>query len=146
MNKEVLRSALRSAAHKVADAQRAAVRNRSDLIAKMPNPPTLGDHPEVRVTQAELATQMEQLMAALTPERREILRLRIVRGVSAKKTAEAIRKEQRRALNQLRRALNKGLVRLGSGINLHRVGMQMQGEIHKKLRSAATDHRPTESS
>lgn len=100
------------ASHKVADAHRSSARNRSDPMAEVPDTPELGDDPETRVIQGEQAMQLEQLMAALAPKQREILRLRFVVGLSAEETAEAVestpgavRVAQHRALNRLRKML-----------------------------------------
>lgn len=100
------------AAHKVADAHRSSARNRADPMAEVPDAPEFGDNPETRVIQGELATRMEQLMAALAPKQQEILRLRFMVGLSAEETAEAVgstpgavRVAQHRALTRLRKML-----------------------------------------
>ena len=100
------------AAHKVADAHRSSARNRSDPMAEVPDAPELGDGPEARAIQGELAARLDKLMAALAPKQQEILRLRVVWGLSAEETAEAVgsspgavRVAQHRALNRLRKML-----------------------------------------
>lgn len=100
------------AAHKVADSHRSAARNRSEPVAEVPDQQEVGDGPEARAMQGELATKMDQLMAALAPKQREILRLRVVVGMSAEETADlvgstpgAVRVAQHRALSRLRKML-----------------------------------------
>ena len=60
----------------------------------------------------ELSGQMARLMSTLPPKQREILVLRVVVGLSAEETADAVnstpgavRVAQHRALNRLRKAL-----------------------------------------
>ncbi len=100
------------AQHKVADAHRSSARNRSDPMAEVPDTPELGDDPETRVIQGELAGRLEKMMAALTPKHQEIVRLRVIVGLSAEETAEAVdstpgavRVAQHRALNRLRKMM-----------------------------------------
>lgn len=100
------------AAHKVADSHRFAARNRSEPMAEVPDTPDLDENPEARALQGELADKMDQLMAQLAPKQREILRLRVVVGMSAEETAElvgstpgAVRVAQHRALSRLRKML-----------------------------------------
>lgn len=101
------------AAHKVADAHRSAVRNRSDPVSDIPDSPAaLADGPEQQTMQAELAEWMHRLLETLPDKQREILTLRVVMGMSAKETADAVgstpgavRVAQHRALAQLRRML-----------------------------------------
>ncbi len=100
------------AQHKVADAHRSSARNRAEPMAEVPDTPELGDDPEARAMQGELATQMAQLMSVLAPKQQEILRLRVVLGLSAEETAAtvgstpgAVRVSQHRALSRLRKML-----------------------------------------
>jgi len=100
------------AAHKVADAHRSAGRNRADPVADIPDEPVQDDGPEHRALQAELAGRMGRLLATLPDKQREILVLRVVVGLSAEETAEAVgstpgavRVAQHRALNRLRKVL-----------------------------------------
>lgn len=101
------------AAHKVADAHRSAVRNRSDPVSDIPDSPAaLADGPEQQTMQAELAEWMHRLLETLPDKQREILTLRVVMGMSAKETADAVgstpgavRVAQHRALAQLRKML-----------------------------------------
>jgi RNA polymerase sigma-70 factor, ECF subfamily len=100
------------AAHKVADAHRSAARNRSEPVPEVPDSPTLSDGPEQRALQGELTGQMSKLLDLLPDKQREIVVLRIVVGLSAEETAEAVgstpgavRVAQHRALGKLREAL-----------------------------------------
>ncbi len=101
------------AAHKVADAYRTAARNRVDFVPDIPDGPVLVDGPEQRVLQAELAGQLDRLLATLPEKQREILVLRVVVGLSAEETsvavgapAGAVRVAQHRALARLRNLLS----------------------------------------
>jgi RNA polymerase sigma-70 factor, ECF subfamily len=100
------------AAHKVADAHRSAARNRSEPVAEFPDSLELGDGPEQRAMNGELSGRMARLMSTLPAKQREILVLRVVVGLSADETAEAVgstpgavRVAQHRALTRLRKAL-----------------------------------------
>jgi RNA polymerase sigma-70 factor (ECF subfamily) len=100
------------AAHKVADAHRSAVRNRTEPIPAVPDTSDLADGPEARVMQNELAGRMAKLLDMLPDKQRDILVLRVVVGLSAEKTAAAVgstpgavRVAQHRALNRLRTVL-----------------------------------------
>ena len=101
------------AAHKVADAHRTAARNRADPVPDVPDEPVLAGGPEQRALQAELAGQMDGLLETLPDKQREILVLRVVVGLSAEDTAEAVgatagavRVTQHRALARLRNVLS----------------------------------------
>jgi len=101
------------AAHKVADAHRAAARNRSEPVADVPDGPTMMAGPESRAVQSELSRRMAALMQVLPDKQREIVRLRVVVGLSAEETAEAVgstpgavRVAQHRALARLRKTLS----------------------------------------
>ena len=101
------------AAHKVADAHRRAARNRADPFPDVPTAPVLVGGPEQRALQAELAGQMDRLLDTLPDKQREILVLRVVVGLSAEDTAEAVgmtadavRVTQHRALTRLRNVLS----------------------------------------
>jgi RNA polymerase sigma-70 factor (ECF subfamily) len=100
------------AAHKVADAHRSAARNKAEPVPEFPDTPDLGDGPEQRALNGELTGRMARLMDTLPAKQREILVLRIVVGLSAEETADAVgstpgavRVAQHRALNRLRRAV-----------------------------------------
>lgn len=97
------------AAHKVADAHRAAARNRAEPVAEVPDEPEVDAGPEQRAMRGELSTQMAALLQILPDKQREILVLRVVVGLSAEETAEwvgstpgAVRVAQHRALARLR--------------------------------------------
>jgi RNA polymerase sigma-70 factor (ECF subfamily) len=101
------------ASHKVADAHRAAARNRSTPIADVPDGPEPNAGPEERAMQGELSRQMKQLLDSLPDKQREIVVLRVVVGLSAEETAEAVgstpgavRVAQHRALARLRKTLS----------------------------------------
>ena len=100
------------AAHKVADAHRSAARNKSEPVAEFPDAPEPRDGPEQHAMNGELSGRMARLMSTLPPKQREILVLRVVVGLSAEETADAVgstpgavRVAQHRALNRLRKAL-----------------------------------------
>lgn len=101
------------AAHKVADAHRLAARNRTEPVSEVPDSPAaLADGPEQQTMQAELAERMNQLLDLLPEKQREILVLRVVVGLSAEETADAVgstpgavRVAQHRALGRLRKVL-----------------------------------------
>lgn len=101
------------AAHKVADAHRALARNRSEPVADIPDTPESEAGPEQRAMQGELSGRMAQLLRVLPEKQREILLLRVVVGLSAEETAEAVgstpgavRVAQHRALARLRKTLS----------------------------------------
>ena len=97
------------AAHKVADAHRAAARNRSDPTDVVPERFSLEAGPEQITLDAESSARMNRLLAILPEKQREILILRVVVGMSAEETAEAVgstpgavRVAQHRALARLK--------------------------------------------
>jgi RNA polymerase sigma-70 factor (ECF subfamily) len=101
------------AAHKVADAHRAASRNRSEPVAELPDRPELGAGPEQVAMRGELTRRMSDLLQVLPDKQREIVVLRVVVGLSAEETAEAVgstpgavRVAQHRALARLRKNLS----------------------------------------
>jgi RNA polymerase sigma-70 factor (ECF subfamily) len=97
------------AAHKVADAHRAAARNRSDPTDVVPERFSSEAGPEQSAIEAESSARMNQLLQVLPEKQREILILRVVVGMSAEETAEAVgstagavRVAQHRALAKLK--------------------------------------------
>lgn len=97
------------ASHKVADARRAAARNRSDPTDAVPERFSLDSGPEQLAIQSDSAARMNKLLAVLPEKQREILTLRIVVGLSAEETADAVgstpgavRVAQHRALARLK--------------------------------------------
>lgn len=102
------------AAHKVADAHRAVRRSRFLLFGEVPDTPTGEPGPEQSVMAGSTTAIIGELLDHLTATEREILRLRIVVGLSADVTAAAIgstagavRVAQHRALGKLRVLLAK---------------------------------------
>jgi RNA polymerase sigma-70 factor (ECF subfamily) len=102
------------AAHKVADVHRAAARDRSLPTAETPDTLVDEENPEQIALRRELVEQTGDLLRTLLPRQREILVMRVVMGMSAQETAEAVgttpdavRVAQHRALNRLRRTINR---------------------------------------
>lgn len=102
------------ASHKVVDAHRAAGRARwSAPVADVPDSVEDGDDgPEQHALRAELSGEVARLAEQLPAKQREILLLRLVVGLSAEETAEAVgstpgavRVAQHRALAQLRKSM-----------------------------------------
>ena len=103
------------AAHKVIDAHRASSRNRSEPVADVPDSVEVADGPEQRALRVELSGEMGRLLDQLPDKQREILVLRVVVGLSAEETAEAVgstpgavRVAQHRALARLRKSMPEG--------------------------------------
>lgn len=97
------------AAHKVADAHRAQGRNKADATDTLPDRPSLEAGPEQMAMDSDAAERMNRLLATLPEKQREILVLRVVVGMSAEETAEAVgstagavRVAQHRALARLK--------------------------------------------
>jgi RNA polymerase sigma-70 factor, ECF subfamily len=97
------------AAHKVADAHRAAARNRADPTEVVPERFSLEAGPEQMALDVESSARMNKLLSVLPEKQREILILRVVVGMSAEETAEAVgstagavRVAQHRALARLK--------------------------------------------
>jgi len=59
-------------------------------MADPPEEPTTDAGPEQRLLRSELSSQLADLMQVLTASQREILTLRVVVGLSAAETAEAV--------------------------------------------------------
>ncbi|GAA4935763.1 hypothetical protein GCM10023204_50050 [Actinomycetospora succinea] len=101
------------AAHKVVDAHRSVARSKSEPVEELPEELDPRDGPEQRALNGALSVQMGQLLDTLPPKQREILVLRVVVGLSAEETAEAVestpgavRVAQHRALSKLRTAVS----------------------------------------
>lgn len=97
------------ARHKVADAHRAAARDLSVPVADTPDGRDSESGPERRVLHEELNGRLCRLLHELPDRQREIVLLRVVVGLSAEATAEAVgstpgavRVAQHRALAKLR--------------------------------------------
>jgi RNA polymerase sigma-70 factor (ECF subfamily) len=106
------------AAHKVADAHRAAARARSMPVAEVPDTPSTEGGPEQFVVASSTAAMVDELLGHLPGTQQEILRLRVVAGLSAEETADAlgmtagaVRVAQHRALAKLRQRLTAGPAR-----------------------------------
>lgn len=100
------------AAHKVADAHRASARIRSIPVSEVPDAPTGEVSPEQQAMRTETAARIGEVLATLPEQQQEILRLRVVVGLSAEQTATAlamsagaVRVAQHRALGRLRSLL-----------------------------------------
>jgi RNA polymerase sigma-70 factor (ECF subfamily) len=100
------------AAHKVADAYRAVGRDRSYPTDSVPDRLTSEPGPEQSALDADSLTRMTELLDVLPDKQREILILRVVVGLSAEETAQAVgstagavRVAQHRALARLKSAL-----------------------------------------
>jgi RNA polymerase sigma-70 factor (ECF subfamily) len=97
------------AGHKVADAQRAGFRDRSDATDTLPERADEAPGPEETAVAASEAAAATALLELLPPAHRELLLLRVVAGLSAEETgaalgmtAGAVRVAQHRALARLR--------------------------------------------
>lgn len=100
------------AAHKVADAHRAAGRDRTYPTDAVPETATTADGPEQLAMDADATARMGRLLQVLPDRQREILILRVVVGLSAEETADAVgstpgavRVAQHRALARLKSEL-----------------------------------------
>jgi RNA polymerase sigma-70 factor (ECF subfamily) len=96
------------AAHKVADAQRAAVRGPGPTPT-FPDRPDAAPGPEQQAMSTDLARRLSVLLAQLPEQQREIVLLRVAAGLSAEEvgvivgmSAAAVRVYQSRALARLR--------------------------------------------
>lgn len=101
------------AGHKVVDSHRTFARNKSEPMADLPDSAEVGNGPEQRAIDGSVSEQMGQLLKILPPKQREILLLRVVVGLSAEETAEAVgstpgavRVAQHRALSRLRTSMS----------------------------------------
>ncbi|MCW3839051.1 RNA polymerase sigma factor ShbA [Micromonospora yasonensis] len=97
------------AARKVADACRAAGRDRTESVAELPDTVDPDPGPEPRAVIADLGARLSGLLAQLPATHREILVLRLGVGMTADEvgtvlgmTAGAVRLAQHRALTRLR--------------------------------------------
>jgi RNA polymerase sigma-70 factor, ECF subfamily len=98
------------AAHKVADSQRAAVRDRAvTAVDTLPDRPDPSPGPEQRAITSDLARRLSTLLGHLPDNQRELVVLRVAVGLSAEEvggvlgmSAAAVRVAQSRALAKLR--------------------------------------------
>ena len=102
------------AAHKVADGFRNASRNKSDPVGEIPERASLEGGPENHALATEASRDMARLLSTLPEKQREILILRVVVGLSAEETADAVggtagavRVAQHRALTKLKNQIAK---------------------------------------
>jgi RNA polymerase sigma-70 factor (ECF subfamily) len=100
------------AAHKVADAYRAGGRDLAYPTDSIPEHRSAEPDPEQAALEADSVTRMSELLEILPDKQREILILRVVVGLSAEETAEAVgstpgavRVAQHRALARLKSAI-----------------------------------------
>ncbi|TDQ05031.1 RNA polymerase sigma factor ShbA [Labedaea rhizosphaerae] len=100
------------AAHKVADARRAAARDRTEPTDQSLDRICAEAGPELLAEREDSAQQLAGVLTVLTDKQREILLLRVVLGQSAEEAAEvmgstpgAVRVAQHRALSRLRKIL-----------------------------------------
>ncbi|MDL9948181.1 RNA polymerase sigma factor ShbA [Gordonia sp. ABSL11-1] len=102
------------AAHKVADAMRVAGRVKADPVETLPELTTFTGGPEQMALDADASRRMRALLTILPEKQREVLVLRLVVGLSAEETADAVgstagavRVAQHRALAKLKDQLRK---------------------------------------
>ncbi|GAA1481718.1 sigma-70 family RNA polymerase sigma factor [Gordonia sinesedis] len=102
------------AAHKVADAMRVAGRVKADPVEAVPDVNTMVGGPEQMAIDADGSRRMRRLLERLPEKQREVLVLRLVVGLSAEETADAVgstpgavRVAQHRALAKLKDELRK---------------------------------------
>lgn len=100
------------AAHKVADAYRAAGRDLAYPTDSIPDHRSTDPDPEQAAIEADSVARMSELLEILPDKQREILILRVVVGLTAEETAEAVgstagavRVAQHRALARLKSAI-----------------------------------------
>ncbi|NIJ13226.1 RNA polymerase sigma-70 factor (ECF subfamily) [Saccharomonospora amisosensis] len=97
------------ASNKVSDAYRLLSRDHSEPTPEVPEPIVRDNEPERHALNTDLGHRLNQLLARLPSTQREILILRVVVGLSAAETAQAlglspanVRTSQHRALTRLR--------------------------------------------
>jgi RNA polymerase sigma-70 factor (ECF subfamily) len=105
------------AAHKVADAQRAAVRDGDTApVDTLADHPDAAPGPEQQALRTDVARRLSGLLAQLSEQQREIILLRVAVGLPADEvgaivgmSAPAVRVAQSRALARLRTLAGDGL-------------------------------------
>ncbi|WP_431839308.1 sigma-70 family RNA polymerase sigma factor [Gordonia hongkongensis] len=102
------------ASHKVADAMRVAARVKSDPVEEVPEASHVTGGPEQFAIDADGSRRMRALLGILPEKQREVLVLRLIVGMSAEETAQAIgstagavRVAQHRALAKLKDELRR---------------------------------------
>jgi RNA polymerase sigma-70 factor (ECF subfamily) len=105
------------AAHKVADARRSSARDKSEPVGEVPEVADVSAGPEGSLLAEEFSDRMARLLTVLPDKQREIVVLRVVVGLSADDTAQAVgmtpgavRVAQHRALSRLRQELETEVV------------------------------------
>jgi RNA polymerase sigma-70 factor (ECF subfamily) len=107
--------------HRLIDARRSAARRPMDLVADVPEPSMNGADPVAPDAADEAvarigAEELERVLAALTPEQRAVVLLRVIGDLSLTQVAEALGKRTG-AIKQLQRrglaAVKRELGRLG---------------------------------
>ena len=78
------------ASHKVADAMRVAGRVKADPVEQLPEVVQVTGGPEQSALDADASREMKALLALIPEKQREVLILRLVVGLSAEETAEAV--------------------------------------------------------
>uniref|UniRef100_UPI0015F08F8B RNA polymerase sigma factor ShbA n=1 Tax=Pseudonocardia pini TaxID=2758030 RepID=UPI0015F08F8B len=103
------------AKNKVADAYRAAARDRSDPSDEVPDSTDVSAGPEQSAVGSSQMSELMGLVDRLPPQQRDIVVLRVLGGLSAEETAAtvgstpgAVRVAQHRALAKLRAWLGEG--------------------------------------
>lgn len=102
------------ASHKVADAMRVAGRVKSDPVEDVPEVTTVTGGPEQAALDSDASHRMREMLEILPEKQREVLVLRLVVGLSAEETADAVgstpgavRVAQHRALAKLKNELGR---------------------------------------
>ncbi|MGV9824410.1 MULTISPECIES: sigma-70 family RNA polymerase sigma factor [unclassified Gordonia (in: high G+C Gram-positive bacteria)] len=102
------------ASHKVADAMRVAGRMKADPVEDVPEVGSIVGGPEQKALEADASREMRELLALIPERQREVLILRLVVGLSAEETAEAVgstpgavRVAQHRALAKLKEEMKR---------------------------------------
>lgn len=103
------------AANKVADAFQAVSKDKSNPVADLPDSVAGGVEPENHALNSDLGARLGRMLNRLPRVQQEILSLRVVVGLSATETAEAlgispgnVRITQHRALTRLRAMIDAG--------------------------------------
>lgn len=115
------------ASHKVADAHRAAGRVKSDSWESPPEDISIEDDPESMFLVDEGSAVMQDMLNALPAKSREIVMLRVLAGMTADETAEAVgstpgavRVAQHRAMKQLKDMMEKAGEGVGGRTQRHK--------------------------
>lgn len=111
------------AAHKLADAARRSSLRQAFAMDGLPDEPSLADGPEQIALDSELRGQTRALMDILPPRHRKIILMRVVWGMTAPQTGDAlgmtagaVRVAQHRAMSRLRAELSNFSLLAGSAV------------------------------